>query len=257
MIEYFHEMKKPLIIITRTDIVITCSWLAGFVDGDATFSTSKNVPRFKLENHHKEKALFLEIKHFFNDVGTLYVTQPRKNRIDSNQMIVLEYNQISFLKNKIIPTFYALDGKPLLQSKKLQDFFRWSAIVNLYFFGYHLLAEGLSLIFEIKKNMNQCSIDKKIVSQMHYSNEMKEKVLAVFTLPHLMKYVTGLYLKNTQLLISEKHNLIVVNRLGESLYFKSLSECSKKLKIGKVTIKKYLLTGNFYKDYKFLNEPSI
>lgn len=34
--------------------------LAGFTDGDATFSTNKLVPRLKYENHVKELVLFLK-----------------------------------------------------------------------------------------------------------------------------------------------------------------------------------------------------
>lgn len=49
-------------------INITKYWLGGFIDAEATFSTNKYVPRFKLENHIKELELYNKIKIFFKVV---------------------------------------------------------------------------------------------------------------------------------------------------------------------------------------------
>jgi hypothetical protein len=34
----------------------------------------------------------------------------------------------------------------ILQSKKVKDFYDWSRLVNIYYYGYHTLPEGISLI---------------------------------------------------------------------------------------------------------------
>jgi hypothetical protein len=41
-----------------------------------------------------------------------------------------------------------------LQTKKLKDFCDWSIIVIIVFYGYHRLPEGISIINELKKRMN-------------------------------------------------------------------------------------------------------
>ena len=45
-------------------IIITKFWLAGFIDGEGTFSTNKYIPRFKLENNIKELELYNKIREF-------------------------------------------------------------------------------------------------------------------------------------------------------------------------------------------------
>ena len=45
-------------------IQITKFWLAGFIDGESTFSTNKYIPRFKLENNIKELELYNKIREY-------------------------------------------------------------------------------------------------------------------------------------------------------------------------------------------------
>ena len=64
-------------------INITKYWLAGFIDGEGTFSTSRYVPRFKLENHVKEFELYNKIKEFLalhNIQANVVLTMPRGGR---------------------------------------------------------------------------------------------------------------------------------------------------------------------------------
>lgn len=53
-------------------ITITKFLLAGFMDGEATFSTNKYIPIFKLENHIKELELYNKIRDFLNTGKVLY-----------------------------------------------------------------------------------------------------------------------------------------------------------------------------------------
>lgn len=164
------------------DINITDFWLGGFTDGDGTFSTSKLVPRLKYENHIKELELFLKIQEYLKS-GKLIITKPRLDRPGSNATVVLEFNVIYVLKSLIIPLFSRhlfhinpdggasfpftgdiLEINPIsfleskdfsvLQTKKLKDFCDWSIIVIIVFYGYHRLPEGISIINELKKRMN-------------------------------------------------------------------------------------------------------
>ncbi len=68
----------------NSDIIITDYWLGGFTDGDGTFSTSKHVPRFKLENHVKEfvPEFFSKIKEYLKS-GNLTIVKSRKDKPNS------------------------------------------------------------------------------------------------------------------------------------------------------------------------------
>jgi hypothetical protein len=66
-------------------------------------------------------------------------------------MITLEYTNIHFLKNVIIPIFSNnFCNFKILNSKKIKDFYDWIILVNIYYYGYHRLPEGISLINQIK-----------------------------------------------------------------------------------------------------------
>lgn len=67
----------------NSNIKITRFWLAGFIDGDGTFSTNKFVPRFKLENHVKELELYNKIKQYLN-AGNLMLTSQITDRLNSS-----------------------------------------------------------------------------------------------------------------------------------------------------------------------------
>ena len=109
IIAYQKEMQSmsgkwvPSSINNR--INITKYWLAGFIDGEGTFSTNKYVPRFKLENHIKELELYNKIREFFN-VGNVLITEPRAYRVNSNPSIVLEINKVQEIRVKLVPLLY-------------------------------------------------------------------------------------------------------------------------------------------------------
>jgi hypothetical protein len=143
----------------------------------------------KYENHIKELNLFKRIKCFLNITINILETKPCKDRPNSNITVTLDIQNISFLKYNIIllfskpqPSFdigicNPLVNNPILRAKpdnnvklginnndnptlinstilktdKLKDFKDWCLIVDIYYYGYHLLPEGLLLIKDIKK----------------------------------------------------------------------------------------------------------
>ena len=103
-------------------IKITRYWLAGFIDAEGTFSTSRYVPRFRLENHVKELELYNKIKEFLalhNIQANVVLTMPRVYNIHSNATIVLEVNKIGHLISYLIPLME--QDKPILKTLK-KDF---------------------------------------------------------------------------------------------------------------------------------------
>ena len=87
--------------------------------------------------------------------GNINITNPRKIRVDSNQTVTLEFHNIHFLKNVIVPLFsFNLNGFKLLNSTKVKDFNDWVILVNIYYYGYHTIPEGASLAREITSQWN-------------------------------------------------------------------------------------------------------
>ena len=233
------------------------------MDGDATFSSGHNRPRFKFENHVKEYPLFKSIIEYFQ-FGSINIIKPRKNRINSNQMITLEFNNIHFLKNVIIPLFSSAvvselkdkqDKFNLLNSKKEKDFILWSILVNIYYYGYNTIPEGASLARDLTNHLNKVSTNKK--SRKVISTDLNLTGIDFFERYNLLSNIPSPYIikegirfyRNTVKLVCDK-NKIIAYRLDDGLnnkfVFSSISECSRILHIERYIIKKYLLNGEIY-----------
>jgi hypothetical protein len=262
MIQYYYEMKIPSIAPSShklNNIPLTVYWLAGFIDGDAYFSVGNYAPRLKFENHIKELELFKRIKECFNlSSANLNIIQPRKNRSNSSPMIVFEIREIEILKNTIVPLFSNLN---VLKSKKLEDFNDWSILVNIYYLGYHLLPEGKILINEIKNGWNnfrlstsdRLSKNIKNLTCSPFEVTIENKIKNLFSLPAPYEIKHGLrFIRGTNKLVSEKIKIISIDNFNNKSIFSSLTECSKSLHIGRSKIKICLLTGEIYKNYKFI-----
>lgn len=140
------KLKKELPLT----IEINDSWLLGFIEGDASFSTSKYRPRLKFENHFKETKLLTMIKLYLNGGSLIIKTRTRPEFLNENPVVVLDIGNINILYNNVLSKY---DPKHFLTKKKL-DFFDWSLIVYLNYFGYHFLNEGILFIAKLKTQMN-------------------------------------------------------------------------------------------------------
>ena len=227
-------------------------------DGDATFSSGHNRPRFKFENHIKEYPLFKSIMEYFQS-GNIIIKKSRKNRINSNQMVTLEYYNIHFLKNVIIPLFSNFVGSELkdkqnkfnlLNSKKEKDFYLWSILVNIYYYGYNTIPEGDSLIRDITNYLNKLSTHKKstnFISTEINLTDFNEKYNLLSNIPSPYTIKDGIrFYRNTLKLVSDKIKIVAYHDLNNKFVFSSISECSRILQIQRDIIKKYLLNGKIY-----------
>jgi hypothetical protein len=85
-------------------------------------------------------------------------------------------------------------------------------------------------------------------------NEKYEK-LSKLPSPYVIKEGGLRFYRNTFKLVPDKIKIMAIdqrlNNNNNRLNFSSISECSKILHISKLNIKKYLLNGEIYKNYKF------
>jgi len=259
IIAYQKEMQsmsgKWIPSSINNKINITKYWLAGFIDAEATFSTNKYVPRFKLENHIKELELYNKIKEFLK-VGNVLFTLPRVDRVNSNPTIVLEINKVRDLRENLIPLLYDNDDI-LLKTLKAQDFLLWLNLVDIYYKGYHTILEGKSLFDAIKlhinkyrltTNTNLCDNDSKISLL-----EIEKLLSKLYLLESPYEIREGVrYYRNTTRLVSESIKFAVIDEKNNRNIYDSMSECAKDLKISRKKIKECLSTGETYRGYVFV-----
>lgn len=234
-------------------INITKYWLAGFIDGEGTFSTNKYVPRFKLENHIKELELYNQINKFIGIDKLLYSSE-RVNREETNPTIILEINKIKELKEILIPLMYD-NEKLLLNTLKSQDFLLWLNLVDIYYKGYHTTLEGKYVFDVIKSTINKY----RLTTNSHWLKECIsiteiEKLLNKLYLsesPYILKKGVRYY-RDTDKLVSESNQIVSIDEKNVAIVYDSMTDAAKSLNISRKKIKECLATGEAYKGYKFV-----
>jgi hypothetical protein len=266
MFKLYKDMKTPYLAPAVqskevNNLPLTVNWLGGFTDGDSTFSILNFKPRLKYENHIKEMNLFDRIKELLNIKNQLNITPPRKNRPNSNATVNLDITDIHILKNKIVPVFKTHKGIGILKSKKLKDFNDWSIVVDIYYLGYHLIPEGKLLITEIKNRWNNFrlsthnlnKIDKQTITSLSFEDKLKN----LFLLPSPYEIKNGIrFIRGTNNFVSESLKIFTIDNFNNKSIFSSITECSIALKIERSKIKNCLITGETYKNYKFILAPA-
>ena len=235
-------------------IIITKFWLAGFIDGEATFSTNKYIPRFKLENNIKELELYNKIREFLNTGKVLY-TNSRLDKENSNPTVIFELNKIQELRDNLIPLMYHNDNV-ILKTLKHQDFLLWLKLVDIYYNGYHTISDGKFIFDAIKLHMNKYRLttnsnllkDKEFISMKEIDNLMSK--LYLINSPYEIKN-NYRYYRNTNNLVSDSTKIIVIKDNEKKMY-NSMSECAKDINISRKYVKECLISGKSYKGYTFV-----
>lgn len=230
-------------------INITKDWLAGFVDGDGTFSTNKCKPRFKLENHIKELELYNKIKDYLA-TGNLTIGFVRPGREHRSVTVSLEVNKIKQLKEIIIPIMHHR-----LKTIKRMDFKMWLHLINIYYMGYHVLPEGKAIFNLIKLVMNKYRLTSNahLLKNLPLISEdiIESKLIELYKINSPYVLQDGIrYIRDTDQLVPDLNSITVDHNNIKTVYL-NISDCSKKLNIGRKTIKNCLVTGKSYKGYTF------
>jgi len=237
-------------------VVVTFPWLLGLIEGDGCFSFNKLVPRLSIQLNYRQEYVLKAILEFFGGLGNLRLGKPRE-RVDSfssQAMVTLEFNQIAFLRNVLIPGFKALT----FLSKKGKDFEDWLICVEIYFSGRHTLAEGEALILLLKSRMNNNRLSTNPLNQKDLLIS-QANIEAVFKLPAPYEVRNGTrYITGTDQLVSESFPVFVTFPDGSISSFSSLSKCALALGISRKPVRKYLDTGTPYKNHFFTSiHPSL
>ena len=154
-----------------------------------------------------------------------------------------------------------------MKSKKLKDFNDWSIVVDIYYFGYHLIPEGKFLITEIKSSWNNfrlstSNLNKKDKVAIFYLKEratclsFEDKLKNLFLIPSPYEIKNGIrFIRGSNNFVSDSLKFITLDNLNNKSIFSSITECSKALNIDRSKIKNCLITGKIYKNYKFILVP--
>lgn len=148
-------------------------------------------------------------------------------------------------------------------------------LVDIFYYGYHNLPEGVALVNEITSRWNNfrlstnktgllnnpCSAQKALSSSAEEEQsesvksnvvDLNEKFRLLKTKPSPYIIKEGIrYYRDTLNLVSEKNQIVVIDSSNNESIFSSISECSKILHINRAKIKECLISGEIYKNYKF------
>lgn len=234
------------------------------------------MPRFKLENHVKEIELYNKIREFLK-TGNVLLTKPREYTVNSNITIVLEINKVNELRDIFTYLIFDDNKEVLLKTLKSKDFSLWLKLVDIYYKGYHTTLEGKHIFDAIKLHMNKYRLttngnllkDKKVISLIEVENLLSALYLSDSPTPLFFKKKEGLvippggspyeirqsgvrFIRNTNKLVSESTNIVVIYSNNDRKIYSSMTDCAKSLNISRGTIKQCLNTGKSHKGYTFV-----
>ena len=133
-------------------------------------------------------------------------------------------------------------------------------IVNINFYGYQKMEEGIKLIEKIKTKLNKLSTHKKNLKNKEiidtlflFIKKVELEFNNLFSLISPYEIKDGIrYLRNTNNFVSTGLRILCINHNNnEKQIFSSISKCSEVLKIDRTYIKKFLLNKEKYKNYTF------
>nr|YP_009262128.1 LAGLIDADG endonuclease [Chrysoporthe deuterocubensis]AMX22203.1 LAGLIDADG endonuclease [Chrysoporthe deuterocubensis] len=154
-----EEMNTNRTVWNRNkDINITPYWLLGFVEGDGSFSVSKEnnfLLIFTIAQTMKDLPLKEAIKNYLNSLNShfndaVYLTMYKSKTDERSDMINLVATKSEFISQVLLPFFQNLRWV----SKKELDFVDWMSILKIKQLGIHHMEQGVAMIQRLIGQMN-------------------------------------------------------------------------------------------------------
>jgi len=119
----------------------------------------------------KDKAILLQLKSFFNEIGIVSLDT-------KNNKAYFTVQKIKDLNSIIIPHF---ESYPLQTDKKI-NFDLWAEIVKIMISKEHLKKEGFLNILSLKSNLNR-GLSKTLIAEFPEIKLIKRPLLELNTTP--------------------------------------------------------------------------
>jgi hypothetical protein len=253
-------------------ILITKSWLLGFIEGDGSFSLERATfgPIFSIKLSEIQLPLLLKIKEYLeNNLGfdsysiyklksTSIISVRSEKARDigkSLPLAVLTIKNIHVLNNYLIPFL----SEEEFMTKKSTDFLDFKLICNIVYNGGHRKEEIASLVLKLSYTMNNYRL-----STYHYLSK-DEKYMLINTQPTIEHLKDGRQIDiiTKEVLRRRSSSCIyeIIKPSGEILLAPNLQESAKILGTKFNNLKKHLAVldniteGVVLKDHKVRRIP--
>ncbi len=183
-----NTKRTNTILPTDHKIVITKSWLLGYIEGDGSFFISRTdiEPTFSLSATVEQLPLFEKIKEFLeNNLGfekyslfklkstkAIAINQEATRKIGKPSVTLIIKN-IKILNNYFIPYF----ENTVFLTKKGLDFLDFKIICEAVYKGKHKIEEIRSLVLKLSYTMNNFRLSTFAGSTVFLSKEEKNTII--------------------------------------------------------------------------------
>ena len=192
ILELKNKMNTSRINFDRpndSEIVITKSWLLGFVEGDGSFFLKRDslTPVFAIEVSGVQLPVFVKIKEFLeNNLGfdsysfyklknssTIAVAEVKARNANSKSSVTLIIKNINGLNNYLVPFFADME----FLTKKGIDFKDFKIICKAIYDGAHRKQDIRALILKLSNTMNNFRLSTYKGIAVALTQEEIEKLL--------------------------------------------------------------------------------
>ena len=254
-----NNMNSNRILFDRPEnskIVITKTWLLGFIEGDGSFFLRRDnlTPVFSLVNTAVQLPLLLKIKEFLEaslgfdtfslykvkNTNTIAIASIKARTINSKSCVSITIQNINLLNNYLIPFF---ENEEFL-TKKGKDFYDFKIMCKVIYGGGHRIDKIKALILKLSNTMNNFRLSTfNGVVQSLTQEELDFLACEAAATPTVIRLPDGRVIDSKSKKLLPKLVCCVYEILGENGSFilaNSLSEAANIVGLYPDTLSKYL-----------------
>ena len=236
-------------------LVITKSWLLGFIEGDGSFSLGRDnlEPVFSIKLTEKQYPVLIKIKEFLEKnldfdsysiyklkCSSIFTVRFEKPVNNSKPLVALTIKNVHVLNNYLIPFFE--ENNLGFITKKGKDFIDFKIICKAIYIGAYHKEEIKSLILKFSYTMNNYRLST-FLGSVEYLNKNERDLLinAKPTIEHL-KDGRQRYILTKKVVHRRSSSCVyeIIKPTGEVLIKSNLAEAAKILNAGFNTLKRHL-----------------